>query len=249
MRGVKTGELYKKESQKQIIFEIKQENVEKYKQIDMMMRKISIAPPHVMNLSKLFGSKCRVKILEKFVIEQALQNDAQGFFIRELCRDIDEQINSVRRELLNLEELKLLRSKEENKKKFYFLNKHNPIYEALVEIFLKNYDVIEELRKYFKGRKNVDLITVCEDIKHMTTEKSNNIVDIFIIGEIDKTEFNIYLEKIFFGRKIKYAVMSEADFTNRLEYSDKLVLSILQQKNNIFIKDRFGIQEKFLVKK
>jgi hypothetical protein len=43
--------------------------------------------------------------------------------------------------------------------------------------------------------------------------------------------------------------MSEADFSNRLEYSDKLVLSILQQKNNIFLKDRFGIQEKFLEKK
>ena len=202
-----------------------------------------------MNLAKLFGSKCRAKILEKFVIEQALQNETQGFFIRELCRDIGEQINSVRRELLNLEELKILRSKEENKKKFYFLSKVCPLYDALVDIFLKNYDVIEELKKYFKGRKTVDLITVCEDVRHMNGEKSNNIVDIFIIGEIDKTEFNVYLEKIFFGRKIKYAVMSETDFSNRLEYSDKLVLSILQQKNNLFLKDKFDIQEKMLSKK
>ncbi len=199
-----------------------------------------------MNLSKLFGSKCRVKILEKFIIEQALQNETQGFFIRELCRDIGEQINSVRRELLNLEELKILRSKEDNKKKFYFFSKACPLYDPLIEIFLKNYDVIEELKKYFKGRKNIDLITVCEDIRQMTSEKSNNIVDIFIIGEIDKAEFNVYLEKIFFGRKIKYAVMSETDFTSRLEYSDKLVFSILQQKNNLFLKDRFNIQEKML---
>lgn len=60
-------------------------------------------PP--MNLSKLFGSKSRTKILEKFVIENVSGNSKAGFFIRELCRDLDEQINSVRRELMNLEEL------------------------------------------------------------------------------------------------------------------------------------------------
>ena len=76
-----------------------------------------------MNLAKLFGSNCRAKILEKFVLEYKIHDDNAGFFIRELCRDINEQINSVRRELINLEELKILKSKEENKKKFYFLNK------------------------------------------------------------------------------------------------------------------------------
>ena len=69
-----------------------------------------------MNLAKLFWSNCRTKILEKFVLEYKIRDDNAGFFIRELCRDIDEQINSVRRELMNLEDLKILKSKEENKK-------------------------------------------------------------------------------------------------------------------------------------
>ena len=33
-----------------------------------------------------------------------------------------------------------------------------------------------------------------------------------------------------------------ADFTNRLEYNDKLVLSILAQKGNIFLRDRLEIE-------
>lgn len=33
------------------------------------------------------------------------------------------------------------------------------------------------------------------------------------------------------------------DFTNRLEYDDKLVLSILSQKGNIFLKDKLKIEE------
>jgi hypothetical protein len=36
--------------------------------------------------------------------------------------------------------------------------------------------------------------------------------------------------------------MTLEDFTNRLEYNDKLVLSILAQKGNIFLKDRLEIE-------
>lgn len=37
--------------------------------------------------------------------------------------------------------------------------------------------------------------------------------------------------------------MSEADFIHRLEYDDKLVLSILGQKNITFLRDTLNIQE------
>jgi hypothetical protein len=36
--------------------------------------------------------------------------------------------------------------------------------------------------------------------------------------------------------------MNIDDFTNRLEYNDKLVLSILAQKGNIFLRDRLEIE-------
>lgn len=196
-----------------------------------------------MNLAKLFGSNCRSKILEKFVLEYKIHDDNSGFFIRELCRDINEQINSVRRELINLEELKILKSKEENKKKFYFLNKNSCIFNEIVEIFIKNYDVVEEIIKFFKWKKNIDLITMAENISDLQRQTSN-IVDIFIIGELDKIEFNDFLARTFFGRKIKYAVMSNDDFNYRLSYNDKLVLNILNQKWNIFLKDKINIQEK-----
>lgn len=196
-----------------------------------------------MILSKLFWSNCRAKILEKFVLEYKIHDDNSWFFIRELCRDIDEQINSVRRELINLEELKILKSREENKKKFYSLNKSSIIFNEIVEIFIKNYDVIEEINKYFKWKKQIELITVSENIKDLS-KTTNNIVDIFIIWEIDKIDFNDFLARAFFWRKIKYAVMSEDDFTYRLSYNDKLVLNILNQKWILFLKDKLKIWER-----
>ena len=195
------------------------------------------------DLTKLFGSRSRVKLLEKFVIEDIVSRSTNGFFIRELCRDLDEQINAVRRELINLESLGLLKSYEENKKKYYMLNKNSGIYPEISEMFLKAYDVLTPLKQFFKGRKTLDLVTISEAIVDFRNENTNNIVDIFIIGDLDRTEFNLFLEKVFFGKKIKYAIMSLEDFTNRLEYNDKLVLSILSQKGNLFLRDKLNIEE------
>lgn len=195
-----------------------------------------------LDLVKLFGSRSRVKLLEKLVIEDTVGRSSTGFFIRELCRDTDEQINAVRRELMNLEALTILKSYEQNKKKYYAMNRNCVIYNEIREMFLKSYNVLNPVKEFFKGRKNLDLVTISETILDFRNETTNNIVDIFIIGELDKIEFNNFLEKSFFGKKVKYAIMSLEDFTNRLEYNDKLVLSILGQKGNFFLRDRLEIE-------
>lgn len=176
------------------------------------------------------------------MIEDVVSRSDTGFFIRELCRDVDEQINAVRRELMNLESLGILKSYEQNKKKYYMMNRACPIYNELREIFLKAYDVMRPIKEFFKGRKTLDLVTISSAILDFHNESTNNIVDIFIIGDLDRIEFNNFLEKTFFGKKVKYAIMTLEDFTNRLEYDDKLVLSILGQKDNIFLRDRLDIQ-------
>ncbi len=195
-----------------------------------------------MDLVKLFGSRSRVKLLEKLVIEDTVAKNSTGFFIRELCRDTDEQINAVRRELMNLEHLGILKSYEQNKKKYYLMNRNSIIYDQIRDMFLKAYNIMIPIKEFFKGRKNLDLVTISEAILDFKNENTNNIVDIFIIGELDKIEFNNFLEKTFFGKKVKYAIMNLEDFTNRLEYNDKLVLSILAQKGNIFLRDRLEIE-------
>lgn len=64
-------------------------------------------------LEQIFGSRTRTKLLKLF-----LTNPHQAFYIRELTRVIDTQINSVRRELTNLEDCGLIVtiSEEEAKK-------------------------------------------------------------------------------------------------------------------------------------
>jgi hypothetical protein len=80
-------------------------------------------------------------------------------------------------------------------------------------------------------------------LQNRLIEWSNNVVDILIIWEIDKLAFGEALAKIFFDRKIKYATLSKNDFYKRLEFNDKLILDILTQNGNIFLKDTFGVNK------
>lgn len=195
------------------------------------------------DLSKLIWSKCRVKILEKLILEYDAGNN-EGFHMRWLARDLDEQINSIKRELDNLEELWVLKSKEDNKKKIFFINKNFFLLDEFKWLFIKTYDPFESVKKYFKIQTTLDFVLVNDSISDRNLG-TNCIVDIFLIWEIDKIDFNNFLAKTFFNRKIKYAIITVEDFYKRLEFSDKLIYNILTQSWNTFLKDSLKVLDKF----
>ena len=69
-----------------------------------------------------------------------------------------------------------------------------------------------------------------ESVRNKLIDPGKAILDIFLIGEIDKQEFNEFLASCFYGRKIKYAIISTEDFYKRLEFGDKLIKNILTEK-------------------
>jgi len=77
-------------------------------------------------VDQLFGSKTRVKLLKFF-----FANQDQEFFVRELTRLLDEQINSIRRELINLADVGVVGSATKDNKVFYSLNKKSLLYKGL----------------------------------------------------------------------------------------------------------------------
>ncbi len=194
------------------------------------------------DLTKLFGSKTRTKILEKFFLEFESGN-TDGFHMRALSRDLDEQINSIKRELDSLEDLNILKSREEAKKKYFFLNKNFFLIDEFKNIFLKTFNPEDSIKKFFKEQHTLSLVLINDALSKRLTWNTNNIVDIFLIWEIDKILFNDFLAKTFFNRKIKYAIITQSDFEKRLEYKDKLIFNILKQSWNIFLKDTLWVQE------
>src|SRR5438477_11347083 len=81
-------------------------------------------------IEQLFGSKTRVKLLQLFY-----SNPNRSFYVREITRKIDEQINSVRRELANLLSIGIIASDTTNNRLYYEVNQSYEFYEPLRAIF------------------------------------------------------------------------------------------------------------------
>lgn len=196
-----------------------------------------------LEISKIFWSKCRSKLLEKFFLEYESWNN-DWFHMRGLSRDLEEQINSVKRELDNLTMLWVLKHRTELKKKIFFVNKKFYLIDEFVQIFLKTYNPLEKIKQYFKPKTDLELIIINDAIKNKLTTKWKNILDIFLIWEIDKEELSEFLNVTFYWRKIKYAIITTEDFYNRLEFWDKLIKNILLERWNIYLRDSLKIKEK-----
>src|SRR5579884_1326028 len=81
-------------------------------------------------IEQLFGSKTRVKLLQLFY-----SNPNRSFYVREITRKIDEQINSVRRELSNLLSIGIITSDATQNRLYYEVNQTYEHYKPLAMIF------------------------------------------------------------------------------------------------------------------
>lgn len=175
-------------------------------------------------LKKLFTSKARIKLLETFL----LNPDAE-FFIRELTRRLDEQINSVRRELGNLKSLGLLRSRFKNRKKYYVVNKHFLLFNELKSIMIKASSSLENISKKLQKLGDIDLLIIAG----VFVEKKSP-ADLFIVGKIDKQQLEDFVSReIETKHPIKMSVITKEDFIYRLKINDKFVRDLLEDPENI----------------
>jgi hypothetical protein len=106
---------------------------------------------------------------------------------------------------------------------------------------------MEKIKEFFKPQINLELVIVNEALRTKLMWNWKNILDIFLIWEIDKENLSEFLTETFYGRKVKYAIITTDDFFKRLEFWDKLIKNILTERWNIYIKDNLKIKEKLEV--
>lgn len=180
-------------------------------------------------LKKLFGSGSRVKILNQFY---SFPEDE--FFIRELTRILDEQINSMRRELENLENIGLLKSIERNRKKYYRLNPHFSLYHELASIIRKTQEANDELLKKFSKLGSIDILMLTGSF----IDKPSLDVDLLLVGDVTKTDLQKFLDAQFPDETIRFSLMSREDFLYRITLKDKFVKEIFKDNDAILLKNK-----------
>ncbi|MDR3222588.1 MAG: nucleotidyltransferase domain-containing protein [Methanobrevibacter sp.] len=180
-------------------------------------------------LKKLFQSKTRIKILSYFSI-----NPDTKVYIREFSRILEENINSVRRELINLENIKILTSQEKGNLKYYGMNKESPIYKEITNIFLKTEGISKSIKKTFKN-ENIETLFIYGSFASGKA-KIHSDLDLFIVGDLDEDHLIEKIDKIEqkFSKEINYTLFNNKEIRNRIKEKDPFLDSILKNPK-IFI--------------
>lgn len=208
-------------------------------------------------VEQLFGSKTRVKLLKLFY-----SNPNRSFYVREITRKIDEQINSVRRELSNLLSIGIISSDTTNNRLYYEVNQEYEFYAPLSVIFggaQMSAEPAEEgepapvaitvpVKKAvdpevaeLTSLGNVDLAIYTGQF----TRDEQSGVDVLIVGDINQTKLQKFMKDLEEKEKkeIRYVLLSLRDFEYRRQVKDRFITTVLKSKNQVLIDKKNLIEE------
>ena len=191
-------------------------------------------------IDKLFGSKTRVKLLHLF-----MNHPGQAFYVREITRLIDEQINSVRRELSNMLEVGVITSDSADNKLYYKSNQRYEYFTALRAIFAG-----EPITSSQVGATNAEgvsdqhvaLINEIPSLRlalfsGVLVKGSMSPVDILLVGNLAAAKVKSAIDMIekLEGREINYTVLPYDEFYYRLSVRDKFITEVLSGRHSVVI--------------
>lgn len=187
-------------------------------------------------IDSLFGSKTRVKLLHLF-----LNNPEKSFYVREITRMIDEQINSVRRELANMVSVGIVQQDAIDNKLYYSVNDDYPYIKPLAAIFSdKNTEGGVGAAggvswKDSLGRMRGLKLAI---ISGKLVVGSSSAVDLLLVGDdMSAVTIKNLVKKIEKDRKIEinYAVISYDDFYYRMSVKDRFIMDIVRNKHSVLV--------------
>ena len=118
-------------------------------------------------LKDLFISKTRVKLLEIF-----LSDSTQMYHVRDLVRQIGEEINAVRRELARMESVGMVKKEPRGNRLYYWFRKDYVFFADLLSLVAKTTGLGAALIKNRSKLGRISLIMLSGRFVRRTTQKS-----------------------------------------------------------------------------
>lgn len=174
-------------------------------------------------LDSLFISKVRVKILRLFYSHVDIP-----YHIRGVVREIGEEINAVRRELIRLEEIGLLSSEKKGNRIYFSLCGDFILFNEISGIIHKTYGLGEEVIRNVDELGDVKFALLTKSyIKGIKTGADN--IDLLVVGKIDLDALSTVVQRAErqTGREINYTTFKESDFNIRKKRRDPFIISML----------------------
>ncbi|MFH1890053.1 MAG: hypothetical protein ABIJ91_00560 [Candidatus Kuenenbacteria bacterium] len=190
-------------------------------------------------LENLFGSKTRVKLLNLF-----FNNVNECFYTRGIARDLKENINSIRRELLNLEKIHIItqvpwdkinlseegiEKDKKEKRKYYQANREFTLYYEIKDLILKSKLLVDE--KTINKLKNIPGIKLLV-LTGIFTGDDHVRTDILAVGKVNKAKMKRAVNNMerLFDRPLRYTILNQREFNFRNAMTDKFLFEIMESK-------------------
>lgn len=194
-------------------------------------------------LEHFFGSKTRVKLLQIF-----FKAPERVFYVRELSRLAEVQLNAIRRELQNLERIGIIlhipqASLErvdpgKERSKYYKLQQDFILFSELQNLLSKAQ--LLEQRTFIDQIKNKGGVLSLFLLSGFFTQDDKAPTDLLLVGTV-KTGVIDRMVKNFeqaMDKTIRYTVMDTTEYNERKELGDVFLYSILESKH-ISVVDQF----------
>lgn len=173
-------------------------------------------------------------------------NQNRSFYVREITRKIDEQINSVRRELANLLNAGIITSDTTNNKLYYQVDESFPQFKALKSLLVDSYT------EQSKNAEPTDEVVFVSP-EAETLARTGNIVkayytgrftkdlsvdvDLVVIGDVNQKKLAEFVAEIEKKEKkeVRYVLMSQNEYAYRKQVNDRFITKVSIAKKEILI--------------
>jgi hypothetical protein len=191
-------------------------------------------------IEQLFGSKTRVKLLQLFY-----SNPNRSFYVREITRKIDEQINSVRRELANLLNIGIIVSDNTNNRLYYEVNQKFGYYDPLLVIFGEAGSGGKAKTKKAAATGSVSEDDKLKTLGHLDlmlytgqfTRDESSGIDLLVVGDVNQNALQKYVAELEKqeNKDVRYTLMSPTEFNYRRQIKDRFITTVLDSKKQVVV--------------
>jgi predicted DNA-binding protein YlxM (UPF0122 family) len=181
-------------------------------------------------LTGLIASKTRIKLLMRFFF-----NPEARSYLRELAKEFNVSSNAVREELNQLKKTDLLISEKNGRQVFYKANTEHALFPELKSMVSKVMGIDQVIDSIITRLGNLERAYLVDDYAE---GKDTGIIDILLIGEIDRYHLNDLTRKTerYVKRKIRSLVLTKDEFNDflpELERRPKVLIWKANEKKEL----------------
>lgn len=168
-------------------------------------------------------SRVRVKMYELF-----FTNESEMYYVRQITREINEEINAVRRELERMLGAGIIKSEQRGNRLYYFVNTRYLFFQELQQMVAKTTGLGKKIRKNLRKLGTISYVMLSGRYVQGLAPRQGE-VDLLFVGEVVLAELTALVkeEEVQLGREINYAVFSLQEFEFRKTRRDPFIMDVL----------------------